>query len=260
MFSIRNKKENKEKLEGMNLASKEAEILDSYQDEAEIIEEVEEVEEVEEPTVEEEQADFLDEDSSEKRIRRMKIIINIVFAIIMIVLAIIAIDVICVARFDKGPFFAIPLKEYKDGGTKEYYGIGYKVIQYNQIQGRRDKEVGFWTLKYNTEPITVQDIDLAIEMTGNETKTYEEYYKKFVRVISTLQKKNTEKNQLIIGYKDEEGKYSLDIVCNVVKDHESLKKLEEGKEITIIGTVTDYKAKTEKKNNRIYIDNCFAEQ
>ena len=36
---------------------------------------------------------------------------------------------------------------YKDGGTKEYYGLGYKVIKYNQIEGRRDTQIGLWNLK-----------------------------------------------------------------------------------------------------------------
>ena len=178
----------------------------------------------------------------------------------MLILAMIAIDVICVARYDVGPFFAIPLKKYDDGGTKAYYGIGYKVIKYNQIQGRRDRELGFWSLKYNTDPITLQDIDLAIEMNNNEIETYQKYYKKFVRIISTLEKVNKEKHQITIGYKDEDGKYSLDIICDIVDDQTNLDSLEEGKEITIIGTIKDFKVKTAKKRNRLYIKNCFAEQ
>ena len=40
----------------------------------------------------------------------------------------VTVDVVGVSRYNKGPFFAIKTKTYNDGGTKEYYGIGYKAI------------------------------------------------------------------------------------------------------------------------------------
>lgn len=271
--------------ESMNLATKEEEILDYYteeeEDEEDFEEEIEQPEEIEEYRITEENNDedsvetteSIEEDTDEyeefveegalqqeKKYRKAKTIMNIVFIVIMTMIAMIAIDVISVAKYDKGPYFAIRTKKYNDGGTKEYYGIGYKVIKYYQEQGRRDMEVGFWNLKYNNTPITIQDIDLAIEMTGNEQKTYQKYYKKFVRIISTLQKVDTEKHQITMGYKDEDGKYSLDIICNIVPEQNNLSTLEEGKEITIIGTIKNFKGKTEKNNNRLYVENCFAEQ
>lgn len=45
-------------------------------------------------------------------------IINIIFIILLISMTMIAVDVISVARYNNGPFFAIPLHTYKDGGTK----------------------------------------------------------------------------------------------------------------------------------------------
>jgi len=36
------------------------------------------------------------------------------------------------AKLDKTPFFCIPVNVYKDGGTTEYYGLGYKVKKYRQ--------------------------------------------------------------------------------------------------------------------------------
>ena len=61
-------------------------------------------------------------------------------------------------RFQKKPFFSIPIKAYKDGGTVEYYGIGYKIIKYNVFDdvvtgksGKKDMEFGFWTLQYSKE-------------------------------------------------------------------------------------------------------------
>jgi len=39
---------------------------------------------------------------------------------------------------DNPPVFAIRTHLYKDGGTSIYQGLGYKVIDYNQIDGRKD--------------------------------------------------------------------------------------------------------------------------
>lgn len=195
----------------------------------------------------------------ENRQKKIKKIINIAFTVIMLILIFIATDVICVARYNVGPFFAIPLHKYKDGGSKAYYGVGYKVIKYNQTQGRRDREIGFWTLRYNSKPITIQDIDLAIEFNNNEIEAYEKYYKKFVRIISTLKRIDNSKKQIILGYKDEDKKYSLEIVCTMAKD-QKITDLKTNKEITIIGSVNDFKIKTTQKENRLFISNCFAEQ
>lgn len=227
----------------MNLGEKEEELMDSYNEE-----EYEDYEEFKEADVEDE------------KIAKAKKMINIFFTVIIIIIVAISIDIIAVSRFNKGPFFALPLHNYNDGGSKAYYGIGYKVIKYHQLQGRRDKEIGLWSLKYNTEPITMKDVDIAIEFTGNEVESFEKYYKKFVRIISTLRKVDEKNHKIIMGYQDEDNKYSLDIVCQIVKDQENISSFEEEKLVTIIGTVSDFEWKTEEDNNQLIITNCFAEQ
>lgn len=186
-------------------------------------------------------------------------IINIIFVVIILLLIMISIDVISISRFDNGPYFAIPLKTYEEG-TKEYYGLGYKVIKYNQIQGRRDKEIGLWNLKYNTNPIDLSDVDLAIELNNDEEKTYNKYYKKFVRIKSTLKNKKEKENTIILEYNDEDGKYTTDIICKLIPEQTNISSFEIDKEITIIGTVKEYKGSTKKENKRLYIKNCIAEQ
>ncbi|OZM56279.1 hypothetical protein CIB95_12715 [Lottiidibacillus patelloidae] len=42
------------------------------------------------------------------------------------------------AKNQKPPIFAGKTSVYKDGGTTEYTGIGYKVIDYNELDGRDD--------------------------------------------------------------------------------------------------------------------------
>lgn len=186
-------------------------------------------------------------------------ILNIVFIILIFLMLMITVDIVAVARYNTGPFFAIKTKTYKDGGTKVYYGMGYKVIKYNQIQGRRDITIGFWTMPYNVEPLNTSSLDLAIEFTEDPSKSYERYYKKFIRIESTLQSINEDKKTLSLDYIDEDGKYTLEIACKMA-DNKIPSNLEKDKEITIIGTVSNFKLKTETSTNKLYLNNCFAEQ
>jgi len=188
-----------------------------------------------------------------------KIISGIIFAVVLLVILAV-IDIICVAKFDKGPFFAIPLHTYDDGGTKEYYGLGYKVIKYNQVQGRRDREIGTWALKYNVDPIYSEIVDLAIEFNNDEKGSYEKYNKKLLVVSGTLKEVDVDNNKIVMTYEDEGGKYTLDVVCNMETDKENLNILEPKYEISAMGTMIDYKYRSEKNVATIYLDNCFAEQ
>lgn len=199
-------------------------------------------------------------DNKNNKKKKSNKIINIIFIVIIILIIMVTADIILVSKYDKGPFFAIPIKTYDDGGTKEYYGLGYKVIKYRQLQGRRDKVIGTWKLKYNIEPTTVQAIDLAIEFTNDENAAYQKYFKQFIRVIGTLKDIDTYNNMIVIGYEDESGKYTIDIKCNMATDYSYLEDLNLGEEITVIGTVSKYKYKTEKSKSKLYLNNVFAEQ
>ena len=187
-------------------------------------------------------------------------IINIILVIALIILLLVTIDIVLITKYQKGPIFSIPVKTYEDGGTKEYYGIGYKVIKYNQLQGRRDMEIGTYKLKYNTEPINVSALDISIELNNDKDKAFEKYNKKFIRINGILKEYNTKDNKVTIGYIDEDGKYSVDIICNMASDKRELKRLEIFKETTVIGVVTDYDEETDSNAITIYMSNCFAEQ
>ena len=170
----------------------------------------------------------------------------------------VTIDVISVSRYNSGPFFAIKTAHYKDGGTKVYTGLGYKVIKYNQIQGRRDTVIGSWALKYSVEPTEVDSIDLAIEYKTDTLKTYEKYNTKFLRISGTYQSYNKKNKTLTFGYIDPDGSYTLNIVCKMAKDT-TIKEYEKDDSITVIGTAYDFKQKDKKNPNTLYINNCFAE-
>ena len=68
-----------------------------------------------------------------KPVNIWKRIINIVFALLLIIIVMITVDYVRVTKYEYTPLFAIKTKELKDGGTKEYTGLGYKVIDYNQV-------------------------------------------------------------------------------------------------------------------------------
>lgn len=58
------------------------------------------------------------------------------------------------SKVNKPPIFAIPLITYKDGGSAEYYGLGYKVIKYVNLTAERGPEVmkfdfGTWFMKFS---------------------------------------------------------------------------------------------------------------
>ena len=163
-----------------------------------------------------------DDDSQDKKhkkdSKKINKIINIIFYVLIVLMIMVTIDVISVSRYNSGPFFAIKTAHYKDGGTKVYTGLGYKVIKYNQIQGRRDTVIGSWALKYSVEPTEVDSIDLAIEYKTDTLKAYEKYNTKFLRISGTYQSYNKKNKTLTFGYIDPDGSYTLNIVCKMAKD------------------------------------------
>ncbi len=203
-----------------------------------------------------------DDDSQDKKhkkdSKKINKIINIIFYVLIILMIMVTIDVISVSRYNSGPFFAIKTAQYKDGGTKVYTGLGYKVIKYNQVQGRRDTVIGSWALKYSIEPTEVDSIDLAIEYKTETLKAYEKYNAKFLRISGTYQSYNKKNKTLTFGYTDPDGSYTLNIVCKMAKDA-TVKEYEKDDSITVIGTAYDFKQKDKKNPNRLYINNCFAE-
>lgn len=66
------------------------------------------------------------------------------------------------------PIFCINTTTYKDGGTKEYLGLGYKVIDFHTLAGYDDIKIGTCFMQYN---------DFDEEMRRYETKFEEELQK-----------------------------------------------------------------------------------
>ena len=239
------KKENKLRKENEKILQKELEEnIEEYEIE-------DDFEEVVEPYFEE---------KSPKSKKSLKTIIKVVVAILLILVILAVIDITCVTKWNKGPYFAIPIHTYDDGGTKEYIGFGYKVIKYNQVQGRRDTEIGTWTLKYNVNPIYIDALDLAIEFNDDEESAYKKYNKQLLVVTGSLKEIDRERNKVVISFDDEDGKYSLDVVCYMEIESFNPELLEENYEITAMGSMFDYYTKTDTSPATIHMSNCFAEQ
>lgn len=236
---------------------------DYYEDENESEEEVIEDSPNTFKAVEEEPEDEDDDyEEAKKTFRRVNStrfmkIFNVIFIILMISMLIIGIDVICVARYNVGPFFAIKTKTYDDGGTKEYYGLGYKVIKYSEETGRRDTQIGFWNMKYSTEPVVIEDIDLAIEFQNKPEQTANKYYKQYVMISSTITEVDTEDNEITLEYTDPDGKYTLEIECDMASRKDSLSNYKVNDKVSIKGTIYKFSLKDDDDSNSVSLSNCF---
>ena len=149
---------------------------------------------------------------------------------------------------------------FTDGGTKEYIGLGYKVINYNQKQGRRDMDIGTWKLKYNTRATSVTDLDLAIEFSENPKQAIHRYYDKFLRISGVVKAVDKKSNQLLLEFVDEDGKYKLDINCTMAEKDNDIAKYKKGDYVYIIGTLKDFKQGNKLVPNTVYIENVFSQK
>ena len=193
---------------------------------------------------------------TEEKESRPRFIMNLIFIIIIAIGIIIAIDMVCVVKYDKGPYFALRTATLDDGGTQIFYGLGYKVIKYHQEQGRRDTEVGFWTMPYSVEPTDVDAIDLAIDFRNEPEATAEKYAGKFVRITGRIFR--IKDNELVLRYHDPDNTYTLRIECKKEKKTD-FSNFEEGMEITVLGTIDNFTFATANKANTVNMSNCFAE-
>lgn len=77
-----------------------------------------------------------------------------IFKIIIIILFIWVIFFITdytLSKQNKSPIFSIKVDSYFDGGSTVYYGIGYKVIKCNTLNGDKKVYFGFYNMKYKCE-------------------------------------------------------------------------------------------------------------
>ena len=174
--------------------------------------------------------------------------VNIILIVVSIIAICILTDVIMVTRGNNGPIFAIKVKTYNDGGTKEYLGLGYKVIKYNEKNGRKDIILGKWSIKYDTNYLDVDVVDLSIMFNDNFKKFTDTYMNKYLKVTGNV--KSISKETIVLEYVDKDGKYTMSINGSLL----NYKKLKVGNKVSIVGTLYDY-ANSEELN--LYMKNCY---
>ncbi|HHW69012.1 MAG TPA: hypothetical protein GX747_01545 [Tenericutes bacterium] len=74
---------------------------------------------------------------------------KIILIIIAVLLGVFIIDFSLMLIFKTRPLFAVSFNTYKDGGSKEYYGIGYKALKCNTLSGDKSLKIGTYRLKYS---------------------------------------------------------------------------------------------------------------
>lgn len=172
------------------------------------------------------------------------------FTIIMIVALVLGtlifIDILVANYASVGPFLAVKVKTHNDGGTKEYYGLGYKVIKYRVKDGRNTTVVGSWTLKYDPTSKASTVEELGISFRNNTKETLKNSYKQFFIVTGKIDSIDKTNKKVVLIYEDKDGGNYTTKAEFYLKNISKLKNYSKGDTITISGTFTKY---TPKKNN-----------
>lgn len=81
--------------------------------------------------------------------KKFKIIFSMVVSIIILAFILFLVDLGRVQRQEK-PLFCIKSLSgtYMDGGTQEYWGLGYKIIDFNRLDGYDAIKIGSWFMQY----------------------------------------------------------------------------------------------------------------
>ena len=196
---------NKDKIPNLKLEEEDQDLfkIDEEEIEEAVLEEISQekskLEEVEE--IELEKKEQLPGLHTENNIKKMNKILNLAMIIVIIFSTLIITDVILVSRIGKGPYFALKTKTYNDGGTKVYYGLGYKALDFNN------------------------NLEEALSI----------YMNHYLKVSGKIEK--IEKDQITLIYKDEEKKYMTRLICNILNNSS---KYHENDSIELVGTLYNY--------------------
>ena len=166
------------------------------------------------------------------------------------------VDMTRVTRDDKKPIFAINTGLYSDGVSKEYVGVGYRIIKYRQIGGRYDTKIGFWNLKFVDKPTELKLLDFAIEYTDNPKDTYKKYLGEYISISGVPYYVDEKNNVIRFQYVDPDGKYTTALDFYLM--YQPAKTYKDKKEtITVVGTVDNFRNKTKDSSKGIIVKNAF---
>lgn len=180
-----------------------------------------------------------------KKIKFLIIISIILFTLITFI----AIDFSRVKN-GKKPLFVLSANVYIDGGSKEYYGLGYKVLKCNTLIGDKSIKIGTYNMKYSckTSLLSIDTSDFEVidetEMCAQALEQFYEdddnvYYFNCIKSATTFVKfvdgtkmtiKDAVNNELItieqLQNKFKENDYINIIVYQKAKNNDSINNLD----------------------------------
>lgn len=94
--------------------------------------------------------------------------------LIFCVVAIVILATMIIADFNyvlqnQTPIFCFVRNVYEDGGTVEYIGLGYKIVDYNVMHGRQDVDLGSIFKRYDPQ---IDESKFEVEL-DNKNKIYD---------------------------------------------------------------------------------------
>ena len=180
--------------------------------------------------------------------KKLKKKFTLIMIIVLVLGTLISFDILIASNTNVGPFLAIKVKTHNDGGTKEYYGLGYKAIKYRVRNGRNTTVVGSWALKYDPVSRVTTMEELAFSFRNNPKDALSKSYKQFFIVTGTIDSIDKANKKVILIYKDKDGdNYTIKAEFNL-NDISKLDKYKKGDTVTISGTFIKY---IPKKNNTV---------
>lgn len=171
----------------------------------------------------------------------MKNVFKIIFITIGIFLSLalifFAIDYLRIQKQEK-PIFCILKDEVNDGGTKIYLGLGYKIIDFNTLEGFDGIKIGTWFIDYNDFD---KERKFEEELQKNENNIESVVFK---AKIKEIRKYNEITTILIEGLDSNDFNYRGEYDFSVDKDTEllwnetkiELSDLKEGQNVLITST------------------------
>lgn len=97
----------------------------------------------------------------------LKLLVAIILAIVIIGGFMFLVDCSKI-NSDKEPKFAVIVNEWDDGGTKEYIGLGYKIIDFNKINGYDEVKIGSWFMSVDDFMEEYKNSDTKIDDVKDE--------------------------------------------------------------------------------------------
>ena len=168
--------------------------------------------------------------------KKIKIILIIIFIIIVLGIIFFIVDYNR-AKNNQKPLFCIKTGTLLDGGTIEYLGIGYKVIDFQTLAGFDDVKIGSWSMDYD---------DFR-----NEMKVYEERFEETLGAGVVVIKDGKINNETLIeNFLNKAAIDSSEEQTLIIQEHTSEDEYVEKKIKFIPGVISD-KTSEDKANDSV---------